>query len=521
MLSFVTPAWLLGLLLVPVIRWLHRGGPQRRAVPVASLALWRKAEVTGPAAGGRRPPDPAWRRRALIATLLSLALAGPRSAVEVDKVTVWVDDSLSMLTREDGVPRLVRGLELAAAQLAARPGVAIEIRALSRPWEMRSTLDAKTIAEFVAAAGQQEPLPPPAALWRSDHEHWLVTDGTSGALDARVYSRVIRVGDTRRNVGLLRLSARRSLEDRDRLDVELEARNGGDAKEDRVVVLTGDVGEIARTTLHLAPGESATVSAATTMSSQLAADLEPNDALEADDTISLDTSELSARRVSVDPSCPASLQSALRAHPALTIAGDAVDAALSVSCGATAAADSQPLLDFRRGESPQAVDGPLLWSSAVDSSSRRLGAYSLRTAGRLAPPRDEDVVLLAAGATPLVVRRAGGAATVIETSLDAESDAGDDPASLPLLVAFLVDQALSTSLLDAVAVTARAPDSVMVVPRTVADIANQASVTTAASSSRSWSRPLLLAAMLALFWECLVLLRRLGRERIEAKAWSQ
>jgi len=134
LLSVATPAWLLGLLLVPAIRWLHRGGPQRRAVPVASLALWRRAETTGPAAGARRPPDPAWRRRALLAALLSLALAGLQSAAPLERITLWVDDSLSMLTREDGGTRLERGLATVAEAAATQPGVAIEVRALGNPW---------------------------------------------------------------------------------------------------------------------------------------------------------------------------------------------------------------------------------------------------------------------------------------------------------------------------------------------------------------------------------------------------
>ena len=46
-----------------------------------------------------RRPDPAWRRRALAAALLFLALAGPRSAAPVERIPLWVDDSLSMLAR--------------------------------------------------------------------------------------------------------------------------------------------------------------------------------------------------------------------------------------------------------------------------------------------------------------------------------------------------------------------------------------------------------------------------------------
>lgn len=71
------PTWLVGLLLVPWIRWLHRlhapGQPRR----VPALFLWRDA-VAAVAAGRRLgPPDPAWRHRAVLAALAVLALAGP------------------------------------------------------------------------------------------------------------------------------------------------------------------------------------------------------------------------------------------------------------------------------------------------------------------------------------------------------------------------------------------------------------------------------------------------------------
>jgi hypothetical protein len=38
---------------------------------------------------------------------------------------------------------------------------------------------------------------------------------------------------------------------------------------------------------------------------------------------------------------------------------------------------------------------------------------------------------------------------------------------------------------------------------------------------RDWSRLLLLAALLALLWELASLLRRMQREREEARAWSR
>ena len=100
LLSFAAPIWLSGLLLLPVIRWLHRGGRQRRAVPVSRLDLWQRSVASSPAAGERRPPDPAWRRRALLTALLFIALSEPQLPEQRTRITLWVDDSLSMLTRE-------------------------------------------------------------------------------------------------------------------------------------------------------------------------------------------------------------------------------------------------------------------------------------------------------------------------------------------------------------------------------------------------------------------------------------
>jgi len=77
MIGLGAPAWLTGLLLIPLVRELHRRqGPARR-VQVPALFLWRGAR--SPAATGRRggPPDPAWRRRALLLALLVVALARP------------------------------------------------------------------------------------------------------------------------------------------------------------------------------------------------------------------------------------------------------------------------------------------------------------------------------------------------------------------------------------------------------------------------------------------------------------
>ena len=154
-MNFATPAWLFGLLLVPVIWYLHRTGPILRRHPVASLDLWRDARLDAMQAGERRRADPAWIRRAIIAALLSLALAGPTLPRGGERVTLWVDDSLSMQTVQSGRTRLERGLDLAATALRASGVRDIETRVLSSPWRAGAGPGIPDRAAMTSQAGRR------------------------------------------------------------------------------------------------------------------------------------------------------------------------------------------------------------------------------------------------------------------------------------------------------------------------------------------------------------------------------
>jgi len=254
------------------------------------------------------------------------------------------------------------------------------------------------------------------------------------------------------------------------------------------------------------------------MSHEVHARLEPGDALAADDALVLDAVALAARRVAVDAACPAGLVAALQTHPALRVVANDAAADLAVQCNGDAVATSMPRICFLRDRAATAVDGVVTWSSGVSARQRRnFDASPLRTRGELAPPGDGDEVLLAAGATPLIVQRRSAGATVIETALDTESGALDPPLT-PLLVAFLVDRAVSAALLDPVAIAAREERAVQVVPGS--DVTGIAAASPAAArQSRDWTWPLLVLAALVLLWELAALSRRWRRERADAEAW--
>jgi hypothetical protein len=506
------PLWLLGLALLPVIRWLHRGGRHRRSVPVSRLGLWSASDASTPAANARQPPDPAWRRRALLTALLFAALAGPQWPEQRTHITLWVDDSLSMLTRETQGTRLVEGLAQARRDLAEVAHAEVEVRALGDPWHDLGALTDTTAATLAAGAGRQEPSAPPPGLLRRDRLHWLLTDGAHAAIfkwpgDMRA-DRIVQVGSVTRNVGLERLSARRNPDDASKIDLLLKVTNGGTTVEDRVAVFATDAGEVARSTHRLDPGTSVFVRAVMPASASVRATLEPADALADDDTITLDLGPLRRRRVAVDSNCPRSLVTAVGTHPALALAPErATDADAVLDCGIQKSGSALATLRVLAQRTPTTPTAAVQWSSTVAGSSRiRLDAQQLRLAARL-QPRAGDVVLLATGDEPVIVSRAG-ASKQIETSLDFGSMGSEAGAQIPLLVNLLFERLFGARLLDAIAITDRGPASSRVAPSLPADTAAGTRVPGEARDLRDWALPLLVVAALALLWEIIALGRQ-------------
>lgn len=494
MLSFAAPAWLLGLLLVPVIRWLHRGGRPRAAVPVARAALWRAAPAEWPAEGARQPPDPAWRRRALLAALLALALAGPQWPLPQTRITLWVDDSPSMLTREVGGTRLSVGLAQARSALATLPGAEVELRTLSAPWRLRA------IGDALPAAGAP-PAPPPAALLRADREHWLLTDGTNAALQAwpggQRAARVLQVGSVARNVGITSVAARRPAGDPAFVDVRVRLTNGGDRAEARELLVAGEGGAAQRLTVDLAAGATETRQLRLPQASRLQVRLTPGDALPEDDEAALDLAALLPLPVRVDAACPPALRAAVAAHPGL--ADVAAGEAMRVACGSTAA--PVPALRWLGEQLPTPLNGAPHWAAELPAARQvPLAPDRLRVTGRPALSSGARVLLAADGQALMVLR--GGPQPVLDMALDAASLGPD----LPLLLNFAAEQLMGRSLLDPVAVLDRGTAAARVVPG-VAPPAETggASAASAQADGTAW---LLWPALLVLVWEIVALARR-------------
>jgi len=514
MISFSAPLWLLGLALVPVIYWLHRTAVVNQSTVLAHLQHWPASDPPGPA-NGKRSADPAWRRRALLTALLVLALAGPRTHGNGQRVTLWVDDSVSMLTKEAGETRLGAALAQAQAEVAAA-SLDSTVRTLSDPWRDWGPLTT-TVATAIAAQAGKEPAKWEVALLSQTAAHWLVTDTADPAVldwpGGKRPDRVITAGKETRNVGIQSVSARRSPATGRSLEVAVRVTNGGTVTESRDVAVAALQGEswetVARWPLVLAAAESKLLSASVPDSARIAASLTPGDALATDDRQELDLRPLARRGIAVDRSCPAGIAAAVRAHPALELA-DGSRSVAAWACGSSTNS-TLPTIRLVTTQPPAAITGALQWSSLIPGELRAsLDGAAMQTAGTLAPLRSADRALLSVGGVPLIARR-GTEPPSLEVAIDLSAPQSGKAAHVPLLVNLLFEQLLGEPLLDAVVSLDRGPRAVMVTPASnLPSPLLQASVT---AREGRWPDPvpmLLAVALAVLVWE-LTALVRLGR----------
>ncbi len=513
MLSLAAPAWLAGLLLLPLLRWWHRGGAPVRALPVARLALWQGASVSA-AVGVQRPPDPVWRRRALLLALLCAALAAPQLERPGSRITVWVDDSASLLAHEDGGRRLELALAQATAALHAADEV--EWRALGAPWQLagsRADQAGPVLAAGAAGMRSAAPAAPPVALLRADRQHWLLTDAVHPATSrwpaGHAPDRVIQVGTPLHNLGLTRLAARRLPDAPGMLDLLVAWANGGSASARRTLVLTADGREVERREISAEAGAGGSLRLRLNSGLRLEAQLEPPDRLRGDDRLLLDTSVLQPQPIRLDPRCGPLLQAAVRAHPALRSVTGPESPSLQIVCGDGPAAEGAAVLRVHADRLPARVSGPLAWDAGL-APVVPLAVDALRGAGRLQPAAG-DRVLLSAGAQVLAVQRARqpGSGPRIDTVLDPEAMGRTPDGAWPRLMNRLLEQLVGGPLLDAVASTGRPAEAVQVTPGALPAAAGGDPRRSATRTRLDLAPPLLWLALALLLWELASAVRRL------------
>lgn len=470
--------------------------------------LWEANRETGQAADRAQHADRAWRRRAFLVGLLSVALAAPLLTVERMRVTVWLDDGLSMMTREpNGQPRWQLGINQVQQAASGQPGRVFTLRTLGGS---RTPLSMDRLADLRPRASEGD-LPAAGTLDRSS-EHWLVTDGTDDRLAswaARAgITRVFVTGSATENVALLALAARADLKTGSRLALEVTVANNGARAATRTLEVSARKELLVRRTLQLQPGEVLrTRLDIARPETAIEARLNPGDALELDDSLALLPASFERTRVGVPANCGVALRNAIAAHPQFAIA-DTGGAALRVACGADSAtpAGAARLTVLQAGKS-RLLTGDKLWSQTAIAAGMAvplpagLQAYDTKLA---VGPAEQ--VLLWAGNEPLATV-ATAPIRQVRTVLDLEDAAVSRQPEYALLVATLLDSLSGQAQLDKVARVAfdRAATRIAPARRPVAATPARAHRDSQSVDLTAW---LLAAALCVLAWDILVTARQ-------------
>jgi hypothetical protein len=378
-----------------------------------------------------------------------LALADIALSVRSREVTVWLDDTLSMATRETNGTRL----ELAWRQLQAlrdREGLdGMEIRSLTNPARSYS------LNGPPPSAVDEPPEPPAASALRRDQAQWLLTDGSSMAINRWAVGaglqRRITLGTNSENFAVRQLAARPSLSQPGQFRLDVEIHNAGLAAGKRLVILHSDAQVVAQQSLQLSAGASQRLQFTVPLAAEgWSVQLQPNDALAADDQLDLPARALQPLRVQLDPRCPAAVKSALHAHAGLREAARDATAELAVSCsGATAAAVPTLLLQTASGRPSQAIEA--VWTAEARAALSFTSLPPLLLAHGSVAGAGSDMQVMLQGAGAKLVTRSAEAPYRVATSLDFASSAMSAQAEYALLFAQLIDLTLDKPWLSPLA----------------------------------------------------------------------
>ena len=497
MMVFAQPLWFAAFAVIPIIYWLHRWHMPESTITVSAIFLWDDSKDTPASGPARKRPDASWWRRALIAVLIVLVLAQPFWRTQQSSLTVWVDDSLSMLSVEDGVRRATTAMQQFEADLldSGIDRAAVSWRSLGKPG-----------VSFLPASTSKESL------------HWLLTDGSSDLVRewaaSAFISHIIQTGQATENVAISKLSVSRSLTTGNSFDVLVSVSNTGLADDTRQIELFAGGSRAAQTELSLSAGETAYWRAQIpATASEVTASLRSVDVLVEDDMLAVQTASLQAIDTSVDEACGPALRLALARHPSLKILATGTDAQLTVTCH-TGFFPNPPNAGgaaIRSLQSPgQSETTNLVWTASETFPQRLLLAGDYIKAVPAAEPlaNNSNDILAQNGGQALVVGHAisPDSLRTIDTVIDLSDPTFTRQPGFPALVAVLVDLAHGRRVLDDSVTTSRDPESSIIIPLRM-DVA--ADVRTAALNDveSPLSRLILVLAILVLLFDLALMIR--------------
>ena len=362
---------------------------------------------------------------------------------------VWVDDSLSMFTLEQGHSRLQAGLRQLQSFLGEHKFSGIQLHSLGDPARVLSLDPENTSAwgdqlNAWTRQPQAEPLPPPLVTLSTQASHVLVTDGADRSLNrwagSAPLSHVIRSGKLRQNLALSRLSLREPLTDSGFIAGSVRIDNLGDAGQSLQLVISQQDSIIKTLALEIPPLASRSTTFSTTSDSKasLQAQLQSsNDPLPLDNSLELDLADLRAPLgYSVHGDCNPNFMAVIDSHPALVRMNTGAD--VLINCSAEALSSALPELVLHPASNLRRTTQSAHWHQAVSTG------YLPVTAGvaysNEAPTLSSvNTAILSANDRMLILQRPGSD-KVIDCYIDTGDAAFVHEAQYPLLMLALISQ---------------------------------------------------------------------------------
>jgi hypothetical protein len=421
--------------------------------------------ATGTQAGAeKRQPEPQWRRRALAVAFLIAALSGPYLKSESRILTVWIDDSLSLATLENGKTRLETLFATLLRDIEEHEPAweEITLRSLTNPGRARrysapnfSAIDADDWQAGLAPESAASAIP----FLSDESSHWLLTDGASSHVQTwaqqATLHHVIQLGLQTENSAITRLAVRRALGEDDRLDVLVTIHNAGLDTDSRKVELrvgqqllqTGDWTLLSGESFHWQ-------TQAGNSGESISAVLTPHDFLRADDKLSVDLSGLQPVPVFVDTACTPSLLRALSTHPRLDIINVMSSASLLMRCQPDfAARQIRPIAQIRfvTGEAAPVSEQPTWFPYERVSNNLALSRDWLSSASwpdEIVRSKSNDILRAGTQSLLVVHNSGGGMPLIVDTVINMGHPLFTAQAEYAAFVATLVDLAIGRQLLD-------------------------------------------------------------------------
>ncbi|MBL3528294.1 MAG: hypothetical protein JMN27_13300 [gamma proteobacterium endosymbiont of Lamellibrachia anaximandri] len=508
MIGLGAPFWLLLLSGLPLLRWLHRFQRQGRIQPTAALFLWRRIQTEGAAGNAPAKPDPRWRLRAAIAALLILALSDPyRETKSGIPIEVWLDDSLSQFTREEGGTRLQQGIDRLIQRVEKERPSTLILHSLGNPTATRiitpqSDRDWISKLEQWGSDPRGEPHPPAPALMHPDNRHILLTDGADIQLNhwlkSAPLSEIIQTGSSTGNLSLTRLAIRPSPGTPSATQGLVELWNSGESKMNARLILIQRGREIESWLVKLPPGERKLLEFATDLSypADLIARLHAtDDSLHLDNELRLPlSSALKPIAVKVVGECGRYLSAFLQSHPELEQSGRNPD--IFIDCDNAHTSADTPLLRLHGNGGRQTIHSQGHWhvKDGVQHLSIQRGLYFSLKEGEAT---SSGVTLLSADGHTLI-RQTRTPAQTIDVYLDLQQPGFAHSPEYPLLLSALIERLLQRPLAESLVSASRNPDASRITPLSLPETSNRPATDLSKQQASITSLPIIAALVLLL-----------------------